>query len=110
MLVTVGTILVIASSGCDRQQSKVVESIGRSIAQQVGYEIGRRLFLQEFGPMILTSIIGDSATTGGPAILNGLCTDAGWRDLMAGAAPGIQVPSPLEVRIPNKPIKVRPRQ
>ena len=108
MLVSLATILVVASPGCDRQQGKaVVESIVRPIAQRVADEIGGELFLQEFGPMILTNIIGASTPTSGPPVLNGLCANAGWRVMMSRATPGTQFPWPLDFRDPSKQIRVR---
>ena len=100
----VPAILSLASSGCDQKQvEQAVQVIGREIVD----EMGRDMFLREHGPMILTSVIGAFASNGGPAALNGLCANEGWRLLIIRDLPELRrIPSPLDVPDPNRPVKI----
>jgi hypothetical protein len=102
-------LLAVASSGCGQQQAdKLVEQIAQPIVE----EMAKDTILRDEGPLILTSVVGASVPTGGPAILNGLCTDAGWRLLIGQSLPELRhVPSPLDAPDPKRPVKIsRPRQ
>ena len=64
-------------------------------------------FMSWLASMVHAASVGTSAPSGGPAVLNALCSDAGWRMLYAREIPGLKhPPSPLDVPDPNRPVKV----
>jgi hypothetical protein len=77
-------LLAISCSSCsDRDVAKVV----RPIVEKVMDRIGMEMLLRDLGPQMLTSVVGASAPTGGPALLNGLCADANLRMLLRRGVP-----------------------
>jgi len=65
------------------------------------------MYVENFGPLLVTSIVGESASPGGPAGLNCLCTDQLWRMGLSPAYPDDHVPSIFEAPDPNRPFKIK---
>lgn len=86
----------VACSGCDAKTQKAITQ-----------EVQRFTYVEVHGPMVLASIVGASTPAGGPATLNGLCTDQMWRLWVGKQLPESEpVPSLFEVPDPNRPVQI----
>ena len=97
LLIAVGVSAVAAAcSGCDAKTQKALTQ-----------EVLRVTYVEGHGPVVLASIVGASAPPGGPAALNGLCTDQMWRLLVGKQLPEFEsVPSLFEVPDPHRPFQI----
>jgi hypothetical protein len=88
--------LALAYCGCDAKTDKAVMQ-----------EVMRYGYVEGNSRWVVTSIVGASAPSGGPAALNALCTDQAWRMWVAREAPEFEhVPSMFELPDPNRPAKI----
>ena len=92
--------LALASCGCG------VKVDTTALRQQVMRQVMRYGYVRGNAPWLVTSIVGASAPSGGPAALNALCTDQAWRMIIGRQFPEFEhVPSMFEPD-PNPPGKI----
>jgi hypothetical protein len=82
--VLVVVVAATLSAGCDRRAANAVaEQIGPAIQENIR-EMGRQELARQFGPTVLSSLVGAAAPPGGPLCL--LATDAGWQQCADASA------------------------
>jgi hypothetical protein len=78
------------------------------LAPATKQEFSRCIYVENIGPLLVTSIVGESASPSGLAGLNGLCTDQMWRMKASPVFPDLDhVPSMFEAPDPNRPFKIK---
>jgi hypothetical protein len=73
----------------------------------VKQEFSRCIYVENCGPLLVTSIVGESASPSGLAGLNCLCTDQLWRMGASTMFPDDHAPSIFEAPDPNRPFKIK---
>jgi len=96
-------VAVLSCCGCDFK----IE-IDPKCQHAIDQELSRCTYVENIGPLLVTSIVGESASPSGLAGLNGLCTDQLWRMSASTVFSKLDhVPSMFEAPDPNRPFKIK---